>query len=112
LNKVLLVHDLPRLFFFFFFVVHSGLVFFFPDWGEGEASLLSPLIPLSKISQAMEGLMIDGALTTESVFVFFGRNFAKFRPEKYGFDLHKGFQKWPKFARCPPKKKFQIARIL
>jgi hypothetical protein len=50
------------------------------------------LIPLSKISPTMEGLMIDGALTTESVFVFFGRNFAKFRPEKYGFDLHKGFQ--------------------
>jgi hypothetical protein len=78
----------------FFLVFHSGLVFFFPDLGgRGRESAFSPLIPLSKISQAMEGLMIDGALTTESVFVcFLGRNFAKIRPEKYGFDLHKGFQ--------------------
>jgi hypothetical protein len=40
-----------------------------------------------------------GALTTELVFVFSGRNLAKFRPEKYGFDLHKGFQSVKKCLR-------------
>ncbi len=38
--------------------------------------------------------------------VFFGRNIARFRPEKYNFDLCKGFctEQWPKFARFPKKK--------
>ncbi len=37
---------------------------------------------------------------------FFWRNIAKFRPEKYDFDVYKGFstRKWPKFARLSIKK--------
>ncbi len=33
--------------------------------------------------------------------VFFGRNFTKFQPEKYDFNLYKEFswKKWPKFTR-------------
>jgi hypothetical protein len=27
----------------------------------------------------------------QAVFFFFGRNFARFRPEKYDFNLYKGF---------------------
>jgi hypothetical protein len=38
--------------------------------------------------------------------LFFWRNIARFRPEKYDFDLYKGFsvKKWPKFARLPIEK--------
>ncbi len=38
-----------------------------------------------------------------SVLFFLGRNIAKFQPEKYDFNLYKGFstKKWPKFARFP-----------
>jgi len=105
----------------FFLVFHSGLVFFFPDWGEGEGSLLSPLIPLSKISPAMEGLMIDGALTTESVFVcFLGQISPNFDLKNMVSTYTKDFnklkmlhgQKIAEIRQIFTQKNFQIARIL
>jgi hypothetical protein len=37
---------------------------------------------------------------------FWGRNIAKFRPEKYGFDLYKGFSmnKWAQIRQISNKK--------
>ncbi len=120
LNKVLLlVHDLPRLYFFFWFSI-LGLYFSSQIGGEGagEGSLLSPLIPLSKISQAMEGQMIDGGSHNRVSVCFFG---GKISPN---FDLKnmvstytKDFNKFKKLhgkkmaeiRQISTQKKFQIS---
>jgi hypothetical protein len=51
--------------------------------------------------------------TTTSVF-YLWRYFAKFRPEKYNFDLHKMIfhgKNSPNSPDFEPKKKFQIAKF-
>jgi hypothetical protein len=48
------------------------------------------------------------------VFFFLGEIFAKFRPEKYDFNLYEGFsmEKMAKKTQISEKNSFQIARFL
>jgi hypothetical protein len=61
--------------------------------------------------KASDGLHGDAIATVlcyrlHCVLFFSWRNFAKFRPEKYDFDLYKGFlmKKWHKFRQISKKK--------
>jgi hypothetical protein len=60
--------------------------------------------------EASDGLHGDAIATVScycyTVFFFSWRNFAKFQPEKYDFELYKGFlmKKWHKFRQISKKK--------
>jgi hypothetical protein len=105
---------------------HQTQLLFFFFFRAGSLALLCVRVSLSHETQlartakdarkhntflpirTRNGYFLHGYETVVSLPVFmFWRNFAKFRPEKYDFDLYKGFfmeKKRPKIAKFPRKK--------